>query len=948
MRKRSVETIVKQLLSATLAFSFLWSAQLVMCKASNEVESNNSYEASVINSTDYDEYSDKFKAEVCPSQEVIINNKDSFAADKLVAAEGVENCILSEATGQYKWEFNVPQKGLYNIEFTYIPVSGNNGAIERILFVNDELPFKEASFLEFSRSYSDVGGIKTDKNGDQQKPDYQENIKVMTATLQDPLGYHTDPLRFYFDAGKQSITLKSVKEAMYICSIRLYKYEEPISYQEYKDRFSSEPDNAKTIYIEAEDTCEKSEFSIYPYADRSSSSTSPQSAQQIKLNVIGGSKWQSPGQWISWQTDVKNAGFYKIVTRYRQNTYDGMPVNRKLYIDGEIPFAEAANLSFKSSRGWETMALGSDDEYYLFYFSEGQHTITMEVTLGKLTSVLNSIDNSLVDLNRIYREVLLYVGATPDLYRDYDFPGTIPDTLEAMKTQSKILKSAVEELENIGFNGEQLSIVNKVIILLDEMVNNPNTIASKFSSSNADNYKDSTAALGTWILQQGQQPLELDYIELLPDSQELPKAEKGFISNFIFQIKCLVASFADEYTTAEENGEDELTVWISTGRDQAQIINRLAQDDFSQNTGIAVSVELISEGTLLPSVLCGKGPDVALSVANSDPVNYAARKAALDLSGFDGFEEIKKRFASNALEPYEFNGGIYALPEKQSFLVMFYRKDIFEEIGVLPPKTWDEFYQIIPELQKRNMIIGYPINYQGYLTFLYQRNLSIYNEERNGTALNTNVALDAFEQLTNLFAKYSFPYEFDFANRFRSGEMPLAIGDYTLCNNLYLFASEIRGLWEFVPLPGTVCEDGTVNNATPADGLGAMILSSAKNKEAAWKFLDWWTSAEAQSSFANELEAVIGVGSKYASANIEAVSKMSWSASEYNNIKAAWENAVATPEVPGGYMIKRNIEFAISSVYNYGYDSSQQLLKYAESADGEITRKLREFGVDLK
>ena len=42
-------------------------------------------------------------------------------------------------------------------------------------------------------------------------------------------------------------------------------------------------------------------------------------------------------------------------------------------------------------------------------------------------------------------------------------------------------------------------------------------------------------------------------------------------------------------------------------------------------------------------------------------------------------------------------------PEQQIFPVMFYRKDILEELGPQPPQTWDDMYDMISVLQKHHL-----------------------------------------------------------------------------------------------------------------------------------------------------------------------------------------------------------------------------------------------------
>jgi hypothetical protein len=54
------------------------------------------------------------------------------------------------------------------------------------------------------------------------------------------------------------------------------------------------------------------------------------------LNVIGGEKWQTPGQALYYTFEVGSTGLYSIDMRFRQNVLDGLFVSRSisLYSDG--------------------------------------------------------------------------------------------------------------------------------------------------------------------------------------------------------------------------------------------------------------------------------------------------------------------------------------------------------------------------------------------------------------------------------------------------------------------------------------------------------------------------------------------------------------------------------------------------------------------------------------
>ena len=94
--------------------------------------------------------------------------------------------------------------------------------------------------------------------------------------------------------------------------------------------------------------------------------------------------------------------------------------------------------------------------------------------------------------------------------------------------------------------------------------------------------------------------------------------------------------------------------------------------------------------------------------------------------------------------------------------------------------------------------------------------------------------------------------------------MPLAIADYTIYNQLSLFAPEIQGNWGMALVPGTVREDGSVDRTNTFTGTATVLLNGTENPEASWEFMKWWCSTDIQASYCNEMETVkaITVGRK--------------------------------------------------------------------------------------
>ncbi len=887
---------------------------------------------------------------------------DIFTGDKQAA-------LLTDEQGYAEWKFTVPETGMYNIAVTYLGYNSKGGSIERRLTIDGKVPFDEAEYISLGRVFEDVftlddnGNRKTDVNGNDIRPKQNEVLRWIDADLRDTAGYFADPLSFYLEKGEHTLRFDSERESVLIEKFVFYRAESAPSYAEVKAEYERRGYQAaagEVKFLQAEDLFEKSDKSNYPVNDRTSAATMPQDIYCIKLNSLGGQKWAGAGSWVTWQVTVPETGLYKIAPRSRQNIYSGVYVSRKLTIDGKLPFAEAGNLTFDYSTTWECKPLGNGEEDFLFYFEAGKtYELGMEVVLGDMGDVLRRVTDIVDNLNADYRKILMITGSSPDKYRDYSFRKTIPDVLDDMAQQAQELNAVGALLEKLtGEKGERVVQLNKLEYLIDRMVKDTSEIAGKFSM-----FKDNIAALGTWVLETASQPLELDYIAFVPANAEPPKANAGFFTNLAFSFESFLSSFMIDYqsigtTIQEEETSKSITVWLTSGRDQSSIVRELIDSTFTPNYNVGVNLQLVAGGTMLPSVLAGRGPDVAIGMAMGDPINYAVRGAVLGLSDNEGFNEITKRFHESALVPYQFNGETYALPETQSFNMLFYRTDIFAELGLEAPETWEDLEILIPELQKKNMSIGLPHDLNALLMFMYQNDAPLYLENGKYANLDSKEAVQAFTRLTDYFSLYKFPTEYDFANRFRSGEMPIALADYTMYNQLTLFAPEIRGQWAMTSVPGTPVTDEegkpvldaegkqVVNHATPSAGASVMMLRGCTDTESAWKFMEWWTSADVQASFGTEMETVMSNAARQPTANLEALSKMSWSVKDYNSISSQWTNVRGTPEVPGSYYTGRIVTFAFNRVVNEGVDAGDALQNYIESLNAELARKRKEFGLD--
>ncbi len=894
---------------------------------------------------------------------------------ELIDYEGKTALHVPDEKTRVAWNVSVPQEGKYNIIIEYMIDENAKNSFAADVKLNGEVPFNELLGVGFRGVYKDRNPIETDSRGDDIRP-RQDLVKVWQQSgLKDGDGNYNGEFEIVFNQGNNIVEFVTLGEPVYISGIRVKSVEKLPTYKEVaaeyeKNGYKAVGNDAK-IKIQGEVVCEKSSSSIYPTYDKASAATEPQSASNIKMNLIGGSQWSSPGSWIKWDFEVPETGLYNINIKFRQNTLEGLYVSRSIYIDDKIPFAELDGYKFIYDGDWQNTVLGNEDGAYQFYLEKGTHSIKMEVTMGDLAEVVRVLNDSVFQLNDMYKRIILISGTTPDQFRDYNFPKLIPDLKDIWTEQANILEEQVEIIKEItGSSGSIVASISTFTRDLRALVDKPSTISSKLSS-----YNDSISSLSSYVQSFLSQALEIDYIEIIPEGSEAQSPKAGGWKQFTYECGRFINSFIQDYSLTDMSELDEesrtITVWVSTGRDQAQVIKDMVLDLFTSETGIQVNVQLV-QGSVIEATLAGKGPDIALMQATAQPINFAIRGAIVDLkemaNTYDadegGWDAIAERFGPGALTPFEFDNKIYALPESQSYDVMFYRKDVFAELGLSVPRTWEEFYQIVPVLQRNNLEVGLPdisavvsgvvqsapANQNMFSALLFQKGGTYYKDDLKSTAFDEEPAKEAFAELVECYTKFDFPVKYNFYNRFRSGEMPIAVQAYTQYNQLKAAAPEIEGLWGMAPIPGTIVgvdENGNelIDRSQGSTITGCVMFEKTEDKEAAWEFMKWYTSAEAQTRYALDMEAIMGPSARQAVSNLDAFENLPWTKDEKVILKRSWEEVRGIEELPGSYYTARGIQNAFRmAAYDYENPYEQLALKNKEINE-EIKRKYEEFGL---
>lgn len=237
--------------------------------------------------------------------------------------------------------------------------------------------------------------------------------------------------------------------------------------------------------------------------------------------------------------------------------------------------------------------------------------------------------------------IVSYTTTSPDKNRDYELTSKFPELISDLTKYHDELADVSNSIAEIsGGKSDKTGVIDSMVRQLSDFIEKPRSITQKLTS-----FMNNISSLGSLLTELRELPLSLDYIEVHTPDIELPKANEGFFRKMWNGICSFFLSFFIDYTTIGETVENEgqsesIEVWMTLGRDQANVVRNLIDTTFTKETGIKVDLKLTGADVLLKATLAGIGPDVALNVDSSLPVNYALRNAVYDLTNFDDFWDV--------------------------------------------------------------------------------------------------------------------------------------------------------------------------------------------------------------------------------------------------------------------------------------------------------------------
>ncbi|MGZ9585471.1 extracellular solute-binding protein [Paenibacillus marinisediminis] len=855
------------------------------------------------------------------------------------------------------FDVDVSEQGLYEIWLDY-NITGKTSLMPELdVDVNGKNQYNEMNEVRLAMDWQiEAAGYKVDRYGDELTPKSELVSKWKQEGLADPNFFFSEPLKFHLNKGKNTISITLNEGYILIGKVELKNtLASPATYEEYRTiKRGTEKGSNDLVTIEAEDVSHKSRQSIRTKYVRDPQVT-PYSYKHRVMNVLDGYSFGESGDQVSYQFAVNESGYYNLTFKYSQNTNNGMPTNRRIEIDGEVPFKELENYSFDYSSGWKNETLQNEDgEPYQIYLEKGDHTLTLSIYNSDMRDIYHELLKTLKIIDSTAQEVHRLTGGLVDKERKWKIEKYIPEITTYLQViAGNIHEQKIALIEQT--KTDDLPIISELELaedLIRDFIEDPEDLPhymSRFNEGQSSAYGKIKTILPMLIYN----PMHLDKI-YIHDGGELPAPQAGMITSVMESTKAFFYSFTNpRYASAAKIDDDTVDVWVNQSRLYVEIMQRMIDEGFTPETGIKVKLSLLpDENKIVLSNAANSTPDAALGVSHGKPFELALRGIIENLRTYDGFYDLAEQFNPSTFVPFIYDDGVYAIPETQGVKLLFYRKDILKFIGEEPPQTWEDVTSLVPMLQKYDMNFYTPLGsdsaYKGFdvtQPFIYQFGGNLYDSTGSKTVINKDGAYQAFEFMTDLFTVYNIPITTsEFFQSFRDGKTPVGIGDANTYIQLKYAAPELAGQWGILPIPGVKNADGVIERWDPTYGSTSIIFKSSDKKEAAWEFIKWWASAETQSAFSYNIQATLGDKFLYMTANVEGFEKSAWPADSKDVILEQWKWIQATGKVPGDYVLEREISNAWNKVVFDKQNPRSAIDNAVKTVNRELERKLKEFG----
>ena len=319
---------------------------------------------------------------------------------------------------------------------------------------------------------------------------------------------------------------------------------------------------------------------------------------------------------------------------------------------------------------------------------------------------------------------------------------------------------------------------------------------------------------------------------------------------FLGVILALLLSACGGGQPAASNEKVTITVWDYYG--EATPVKPLIEGFQKENPNITVQYEALDWDTTLEKlnvVLTGGTPPDVVTTDMTWLPKFAALEAFTDLKTLSGGKlngvAWDQAYTPGALESITFNDQFVAALYDFDVYALYYRADLLEQKGLQVPKTWDELMDVSQKLAEgdKYRYQWLPETFHGS-QWIFENGGSLMSADNKTVTFNSPEAVEAIQVYTDLLTKYSAIFwgndQGERIQGIKDGRIAMfSDGPYNM-GIMKSAAPEMAGQWRVALHP---------YNKQPGSylgGTGLVIPAQSKQKEAAWKFIEYAMRVENQ------------------------------------------------------------------------------------------------------
>ena len=305
----------------------------------------------------------------------------------------------------------------------------------------------------------------------------------------------------------------------------------------------------------------------------------------------------------------------------------------------------------------------------------------------------------------------------------------------------------------------------------------------------------------------------------------------------------VIQSATELYVWINDHGP-EAQAWIESDlipkfkQEQPKITVNIKWENF---TGVAERLNAMFAAGSAPEVFTG-GAEWAGSLA--------VKKQSLDITSYVKSWGQSSDFTDAAMAATMMNGRNYGVPQTSDARTLVYRKDLFRAAGLNPdkgPATWEELLdwgRRLTKIEGEKVTVagwGMTTNWSSWCAYLYQNGGDYVNAQGTKATVDTPPGQEWAQFIWDVYHKYRLVDPSGTPGAFENGAQ--AMTETSAGAGLSM---QKAGVLEQLAIP-----DPTKRKAqkTAVFTNWMTISTQAKNPDAAWKFVEFYTRAEHQEEF---------------------------------------------------------------------------------------------------